>query len=215
MSEKRNLFIIGASNFGREMESWLELIPVLSRDWEIRGFLHYFEGKSPLGDFPTDLKIVGDWRNYPLTKNDYCIIAVADCSWKERIYHHLKGKTSFLTYIAPDVKIGKFNTIGEGSLVCPGSIITTNVTLGNCIILNIGSQIGHDCKVGDFSSVMPSVNLGGNVTVGSKVFIGTNATILPNMTIGNGATIGAGSVVLKKVSEGTTVFGNPAREITM
>jgi sugar O-acyltransferase (sialic acid O-acetyltransferase NeuD family) len=213
MSEKRNLFIIGASNFGREMESWLQLIPSASRDWEINGFLHYFEGKSPLGDYPTDLKIVGDWRNYPLTKNDYCIIAVADCSWKERIYDHLKGKTRFLTFIAPDVSIGKFNRIGEGSLVCPGSIITTNVTLGNCVILNIGSQIGHDCIVGDFSSIMPSVDLGGNVTVGSKVFIGTNATILPNMTIGNGATVGAGSVVLKKVSEGTTVFGNPARKI--
>jgi len=215
MSEKRDLFIIGASNFGREMESWLQLIPESLRDWKIKGFLHYFEGKSPLDGYPTNLKIIGDWRDHPLTKNDYCIIAVADCTWKERIYNHLKGKTSFLTYIAPDASVGKFNIIGEGTLVCPGSIITTNVTIGNCVTLNIGSQIGHDCKIGDFSSIMPSVDLGGNVTVGSKVFIGTNATILPNMTIGSGATVGAGSVVLKKVGEGTTVFGNPAKEIAV
>jgi sugar O-acyltransferase (sialic acid O-acetyltransferase NeuD family) len=213
MSEKKDLFIIGASNFGREMESWLELVPAAKRDWKIRGFLHYFEGRSPLAGYPTDLEIVGDWRDYPLTKKDYCIIAVADCNWKERIYNQLKEKTSFLTFIAPGVSKGKFNTIGEGSIVCPGSIITTNVTLGNCVILNIGTQIGHDCTIGDFSSIMPSVDLGGNVSVGNKVFIGTNATILPNMTIGDGATVGAGSVVLKKVGEGTTVFGNPAKKI--
>lgn len=50
--------------------------------------------------------------------------------------------------------------------------------------------------------------------VGGKVFIGTKATVLPNMTIGHGATVGAGSTVLKKVGDGTTVFGNPAKKIT-
>jgi sugar O-acyltransferase (sialic acid O-acetyltransferase NeuD family) len=214
MSGKSKLFIIGASNFGREMESWLQLVPAGSRDWEINGFLHYFEGRNPLDGFPTGFGIIGDWRDYPLTKNDYCIIAVADCGWKERIYGHLKDKTRFLTYIAPDASVGKFNTIGEGCIICPGCIITTNIVLGNCVTLNIGTQIGHDCTVGDFSSIMPSVDLGGNVKVGRMVFIGTKATILPNMTIGNGATVGAGSTVLKKVGDGTTVFGNPAKKIT-
>jgi sugar O-acyltransferase (sialic acid O-acetyltransferase NeuD family) len=213
MPGKSNLFIIGASNFGREMESWLQLIPAGSRDWEVKGFLHYYEGKSPLDGFPSGLSIVGDWRDFPLTQNDYCIIAVADCGWKERIYNHLKEKTRFLTYIAPDVSIGKYNKIEDGCIICPRCIVTTNITLGKCVILNIGTQIGHDCTVGDFSSIMPSVDLGGNVTVGRKVFIGTKATILPNIRIGSDAIVGAGSTVLKKVGDGTTVFGNPAKKI--
>lgn len=211
MSKKHNLYIIGASNFGRELESWLELIPAAERDWELKGYLHYFDSKSPLEDYPSDYKIVGDWRNFRLTKDDYCIAAVADCHWKMKIYEHLKEKVTFFTYLAPDAVIGKFNKIGEGSVVCPGCIITTNVTIGKCVIINIGTQIGHDSVIGDFCSLMPNVDLGGSVMVGKNVFIGTKATVIPKITIGEGATIGAGSVVLKKVKSSVTVFGNPAK----
>lgn len=210
---RHNLYIIGASNFGREMESWLHLIPPGKRDWELKGFLHYFEGESPMLGYPSDFKILGDWRNFPLTMSDYCIIAVADCSWKEKIFLHLRDKTSFYTYIAPESVIGKYNTFGDGCIICPGSIITTNVQVGKCVTINIGTQVGHDCKIGDFSSIMPAVDLGGRVTVGKKVFLGTKATVLPRMEIGDGATVGAGSVVIKKVKTSVTVFGNPAKEV--
>jgi len=213
MSKKRNLFIIGASNFGREIESWLQLIPSSERDWELKGYLHYFDGKSPLEGVPSDYRIVGDWRNFRLTKNDYCITAVADCMWKMNIYESLKEKVSFFTYVSPDAVMGKFNTIGEGSVICPGCIVTTNVTIGKCVILNIGTQVGHDSVIGDFCSLMPNVDLGGSVMVGKNVFIGTKATIIPKIVIGEGATIGVGSVVLKKVKSHVTVFGNPAKVI--
>jgi sugar O-acyltransferase (sialic acid O-acetyltransferase NeuD family) len=213
MAEKHKLFIIGASNFGREMENWLQLITHSERDWELKGYLHHFDGKSPLEGYPTDLDIVGDWRTYDLTKNDYCIIAVADCSWKEKIYNYLKNKTTFLTYVAPDIIRGKSNTLGDGSIICPGCIITTNIRIGKCVTINIGSQIGHDSVIGDFTSIMPHVDFGGNVTVGKNVFIGTKATIIPKITIKDGATVGAGSVVVKNVSRSATVFGNPAKKI--
>jgi sugar O-acyltransferase (sialic acid O-acetyltransferase NeuD family) len=115
--------------------------------------------------------------------------------------------------MAPDAVLGKYNIIGEGSVICPGCKITTNVILGKCVILNIGTQIGHDSVIGDFCSLMPNVDLGGRVTVGKNVFIGTKATIIPKIVIGEGATIGAGSVVVRKVKSGVTVFGNPAKVI--
>jgi bifunctional N-acetylglucosamine-1-phosphate-uridyltransferase/glucosamine-1-phosphate-acetyltransferase GlmU-like protein len=39
------------------------------------------------------------------------------------------------------------------------------------------------------------------------------APILPGITIGKHAVVGAGSVVTKDVPAGSTVVGNPAREI--
>jgi len=211
VQSKRNLYIIGASYFGREMESWLELIPENRREWEFKGFLHTYQGISPLEGYPSDYSILGNWEDYPLSKNDYCIISVADCGWKEKIYNQLKDRTTFFTYIAPNAIIGKFNKIDEGCIICPDCVITTNVCLGKCTTLNIGTQIGHDSKIGNFSSLMPGVDLGGRVNVGKSVFIGSKATIIPKIRVEDYSIIGAGSVVIKKVKTGTTVFGNPAK----
>ena len=213
MQNKRRLFIIGASYFGRDMESWLERISINQRDWKLMGYLHSFDNKSPLEGYPTDYKILGGWEDYPLTQEDYCIIAVSDCSWKEKIYNQLKGHVSFYTYIAPDAIIGKFNQIGEGAIICPKSLISTNVKIGTCVTIISGTQIGHDVIVGDFSSIMGGISLNGSVNIGKKVFIGTKATVIPKIQVEEGATVGAGSVVIRRVKSNTTVFGNPAKRI--
>lgn len=213
VQSKRKLYILGASHLGRELESWLKLIPQNQRNWELAGFLHSFDNKSPLDDYPSDYTILGRWEDYPLTINDYCIISVADCTWREKIYLYLKGKVTFFTFIAPSAIIGKFTTIGEGFLICPNCTISTNVKLGNSVFINCGSQIGHDVTIGDSSSVMSQVEIGGGCKIGKRVFIGSNATIIPNMTIEDDSIIGAGSVVIKRVKSGMTVFGNPAKEI--
>lgn len=213
VQNKKKLFIIGASHFGREMESWLERIPEEDRDWQIVGFLHAFNESSPLEGFPSDYQIVGGWEDYPLTIKDYCIIAVADCIWKEKIYNYLKQRVSFYTYISPDAILGKFNQIGEGSIVCPNCVIATNVILGKCVTINSSTQLGHDVRIGDFTSLMGTVNLNGGVTVGSKVFIGSKATVIPKIRIEDNAKVGAGSVVIKKVKADTTIFGNPAKTV--
>ena len=213
MDAKRKLFIIGASSFGRVMESWLEMIPEENRDWKLEGFLHTFQGESPLAGYPSGYDILGAWEDYPLTKDDYCIIALADSNWKEKIYRYLMHKTTFYTYIAPGVIIGKCSSIGLGCIICPNCVISTNVHLGTCVTINQGTQLSHDVTIGDFSSVMGNVDLTGKVIVGKKVFIGVGATIIPEMHIEDGSKVGAGSVVVKNVTKGDTVFGNPARVI--
>ncbi len=213
MQSKRNLYIIGASHFGREMEGWLDLVPENERDWEFKGFLHTYQGITPLEKYPSDYSILGNWEDYPLSKDDYCIISVTNCDWKEKIYSHLKDKTTFFTYTAPSAIVGKYNIIEEGCIICPNCVVTTNVYLGKCTTLNIGTQIGHDSTIGNFSSLMPGVDLGGHVIIGKKVFIGTKATIIPKIEIEDNSIVGAGSVVIRKVKSKTTVFGNPAKVI--
>jgi acetyltransferase-like isoleucine patch superfamily enzyme len=58
---------------------------------------------------------------------------------------------------------------------------------------------------------MASVEIGGHVNLGKSVFVGSKATVIPTIKIEDFAVIGAGSVVVKKVKKGTTVFGNPAK----
>ena len=51
------------------------------------------------------------------------------------------------------------------------------------------------------------------VEIGDDVEIGIGAIILKGVKIGAGARIGAGAVVLREVSSGATVAGNPARVV--
>ena len=51
------------------------------------------------------------------------------------------------------------------------------------------------------------------VTIGDGVWIGIGAYILKGVRIGDGARVLAGSVVTRDVAAGTTVGGNPARQV--
>lgn len=79
-NQKRKRFLI----LSLALETWLELIPKEKKDWKLVGYLHSYSDDSPLVGYPTDYKVLGDWETFPLTKNDYCLIPVTDCSWKEK-----------------------------------------------------------------------------------------------------------------------------------
>jgi len=49
--------------------------------------------------------------------------------------------------------------------------------------------------------------------VGPEGFVGSGVTIVSGIKIEEKANIGAGSVVIKDVKKGETVFGNPAKSV--
>ncbi len=95
--------------------------------------------------------------------------------------------------------------------------------IGRGIMLDhaTGIVIGETAAVGDMSSLLHSVTLGGSgketgdrhPKVGRCVMIGAGAKILGNITVGDCARVAAGSVVLKDVPPKTTVAGVPARVV--
>lgn len=213
-NKKRRLFIIGASHLGRELESWLDLVPETDRDWELVGFLHNYEGDSPLNGYPSDYDILGRWDNFSYQKNDLVLLGVADVAWREKIYETLKDRVEFLTFIFPNTVLGKFCKIGKGVVVSPNCTISTNVTIEDGVFINSGSQIGHDVEIGKYSSIMANVDLAGHVCLGKRVFVGSNAIIIPKRKICDNVKVGAGSVVIRNVKKnGISIFGNPAIEI--
>lgn len=82
-----------------------------------------------------------------------------------------------------------------------------------------GIVVGETASIGDMSSILHSVTLGGSgketgdrhPKVGRCVMIGAGSKILGNITVGDCARIAAGSVVLKDVPANTTVAGVPAQ----
>lgn len=209
MPSKPNLYIAGAGKFGREVESMLGMVPEADRDFNLVGYLDDFP--DALKGKRSDYQICGGFASFVFAPGDRVLIAMADSRRRLELYNLFKGRAEIATFIHPSVTRFKFVEVGEGSIVVSNCVLSTGVKLGKCVILNQSTQIGHDCEVGDFCSIMSAVNLGGDCQIGSHVFMGLSATIIPEMKVGDGAVIGAGSVVIRNVKPGVTVFGNPAK----
>jgi len=125
----------------------------------------------------------------------------------------------FATLIHPRVERSEFVKIGRGSVVCAGSILTVNVTLGEHVQINIGCTISHDAVLDDYCTLAPGVHITGCNHLGRGAFLGAgavivNGTIDDPIEIGDYAVIGAGAVVTGSVPAGETVAGVPARPLT-
>lgn len=208
---RKKIYIIGAGDFGREMESWLEDLPNFKNEYEIIGYLDN-DSKS-LQNRPTNYKIVGNHQDIKFEKNDYVVIAISNSKVRKRIAESLMNKVNFFTYVAPNATIGKFTKIGSGSIICSNCFISTNTVIGDFVITNAGTNIGHDCIIESYCSLMANVDIGGSVIIGEGVFIGTKATIIPKKTILRGIVIGAGTMVIRNLNKVGTYFGNPAKFI--
>ena len=116
--------------------------------------------------------------------------------------------------VSKDSKIGTFETsIGTGCNVLHGVIISNSTKIGMGCILYFNSIITHDCVLGDFVEVSPSVNILGRSKIDSYSQIGSNSTILPDLEIGKNVIVGAGSVVTKNIPDNKLVYGIPAKII--
>lgn len=210
----KNLIIVGASGFGREALQWAKDINAVSLKWNIAGFLD--DNLNALDDYECDYKVIDTIQNYIPKANDVFVIALADPNIKEKVVNKLENKGAiFVSLIHPEAHIGDFNSIGKGVVIYPGARVTVNAIVGDYAVLLDLTTIGHDAKVGKFSTICGGCGINGHVEVGEKVFIGSHVTTAPSVKIGNGAYVGTGSVVVTNIKAGYRVFGNPARKIML
>ncbi len=104
--------------------------------------------------------------------------------------------------------------IGAGGVICPGCIVTTNVIVGDYVLLNLNTTVGHDAVLGDYVTCNPGCSVSGNVVLGEGVSLGTGTVVREKITIAPGVVAGAQSCVVKDVTEaGITVAGIPAKKL--
>lgn len=159
-----------------------------------------------------------DKKVLPLSKFDSkkyeIIIAVGDPILRENIIKKLPKDTKFFTHINKSaVILDPSVEIGVGSIICAGTIITTNIKIGNHCHLNLHTTIGHDCVIGDYFTTAPGVKISGNCTIGDRVYFGTNSSVKQKINICNDVTIGMNGSVVKSISNSGTYVGVPVNKI--
>jgi sugar O-acyltransferase (sialic acid O-acetyltransferase NeuD family) len=194
--------IVGAGGFGRELY-WS-----LSSD-ERKDAIFFVDDLYFNNDNPLIL---------PLSKFEVdkykVIVAVANPKDRFDIVNRLPKETKYFTHIHSSVVIlGDDFEIGEGSVICAGSIITTNVKIGKHSHLNLQTTIGHDCKIGDYFTTAPGAKISGNCNIDKLVYVGTNASIREKINICNNVTLGLNCGVIKNISESGIYIGTPSKKI--
>jgi len=206
------LIIVGAGDFGREVLSWVMDVPESARTWKIAGFLD--DRPQILDGYNLPYGILGAPKSYSLHPDDRMVVAIGEPKARRKYVDILEHRNAhFTSIIHPSVVLGLKNKWGPGCIFCPGVVITTNVRIGNHVILNCHSGAGHDAVIGNFCTLSGGVDITGHVTLEEEVFLGSHATVLPHSTVGKGAFVGAGSVVMRHVKANTKVFGIPALPI--
>lgn len=208
----KNLVIIGAGGVGRETALIVQQINQLDDTWNLVGFVD--DNLDNFGKVINGYSVIGGIDTLELLDEDYyVVIAIANYKVKKSIVERLKGKFRFATIVHPKVWIHDFMTLGEGSIIYEGAILTSNIEIGNHVIICPKCGVGHDSKVKDYVSLLWNVNVSGNDLIDEGVLMGTGSTVIQGKTIGKGATIGAGAVVVDNVDPFSTAVGVPAKVI--
>lgn len=206
--------IFGAGGFGREVKMLIDQINMKREKFDFVGYFDDGVQKDVVvNNHPVlgGLEEVQNWSNGKLN----LVIAVAEPNTKKKIIDNIKNEhIVFPSLIHPGVLIGTDEVkIGSGCIICAGTIITVNIDIGNFVILNLSCTVGHDTKIGDYCSFMPSVNISGEVDIAPCVYVGTGAKIINQLSIGQRTIIGSGAVVSKSLPANCTAVGVPAKPI--
>lgn len=209
----KNIAIIGAGGFGREVKTILDSINKVTPSYFFVGF--YDDGLQK-GEIVNGFPVLGGVEDINKINEDCSIIiAIGDPKIKSSIFNKISNaRIDFPNVIHPNVLISDdFVEIGVGNIICAGCIITCNIVIKDFVILNLMCTVGHDTTIASFSSFMPSVNISGEVLIEERVYVGTGAKIINQLEIGQNTIVGAGAVVSKSLPENCTAVGIPAKPI--
>lgn len=208
----KDLYIIGAGGFGREVAWIVERINSIKPTWNLKGFID--DNETLWGSIEGEYHVLGGCEYLSALEDVYAVCAVGSSNVRKKIIEKLKAaNVKFATLIDPSVLRSNSVKIGEGAIVCAGTIITVDVNIGDHVIVNLDCTIGHDAVIDNFVTIYPSVNVSGNVLIGECSELGTGTQIIQGKKVISNTIIGAGAIVVKDCIESGTYVGSPAKKI--
>lgn len=210
--QTNRVWIYGAGGFAREV-AWLVSSTFQARDFHCVGYVDDSPDRlDELNGLP-----VRSFHDVLNEQPDVLFaIAVGDPATRRRIADQCENVNArFATLSHRSCEKSEWVTIGDGSIVCAGTILTVNIDVGKHVHINLDCTVGHDVSIGSFTTISPGVHISGNVRIEEDVYIGTGANIINGtrekpLVIGHGSVIGAGSCVTTSLDPGGLYVGVPA-----
>ena len=215
--EKRKIAIYGAGGFAREV-AWLVQSCHVGEDlYEVVCFID--DETTSHGKLLNAIPVMGLETARARFPDGRVVGGVGNPTLRQKLMDKAAAAGfGFETIIHPRVERSEWIEIGEGTVICAGNILTTNIRLGRHVQINLDCTVGHDSVMGDYTTLAPGVHVSGWVHMGERVYVGTGAVLINGtaenpLRIEDDVIIGAGACVINSVAQGATVVGVPAKPL--
>lgn len=215
----RRLVIVGAGGLGREVAEAVRAINGVRDTYDLLGYVDDrhaergsdLDGVAVLGPIQTVERLVEQHDDLQVV---VCTGSQHDNFSRKRIVGRLALPAErYAVLVHPAASVASTCTLGPGTVVLAGNVLTASVTLASHVAVMPGCVFTHDDVIEDFATVASGVLLGGDAVVGEGAFVGMGAMVREQRRVGAWALVGAGAQVTRDVAPGAVVVGSPARVV--
>lgn len=207
----KSLLLVAASGLAREALA----IARAHRLYEVIGFLD--DSPSLAGAMLDGAPVLGPAEAVTAYPEAHILVCAGRGAVRERIVARLEtlgvSGPRFATVVHPSIEIPAGCTVGAGSIILAGVVLTAAVTVGEHVVVMPNATLTHDCVLKDYATICAGTALGGNVVVQHGAYLGMNSSVRERVKVGVNATLGMGAVLLNDLPDGETWGGVPARAL--
>lgn len=208
------MVIIGAKSLAKEL-----FIALIWDDYNKEN-LFFFDNvnKDTPGKLFGSFSVIRSWKELKIhfkKKDPAFMLGVGHTNIKKMLVNKARDLGGTLhSFISKKALIGEYgNDLGEGICILPNAIVTSDVSIGKCTLINKAVIISHNVQIGKYCSISPGAKIMSRTKIGNYSEVGTGAITLPGITLGNYCIVGAGAVVNKDFPDYSIVAGVPAKII--
>jgi sugar O-acyltransferase (sialic acid O-acetyltransferase NeuD family) len=183
--------------------------------WDLMGVLDddpATHGRRVLG-----VEVIGSSeavREHPDALVIACVASPDDPLRRLRLVSRLELPVErYATLVHPTAVVPASGSIGPGSVLHAGTILTADVELGAHVAVMPAVVLTHDDVVEDGVTFGAGARVAGGVRVERCAYIGAGALLREELVVGAGAVVGMGAVVTRSVPAGEVWAGTPARRL--
>lgn len=202
---RNRIFIYGAGGHAKTVISLLRLL-----DWDIAGII---DDGVAAGNLVSGVPVLGaaellpELRAQGIENAVNAVGGIGNYQVRWKIFQRLMQLDfHFPTLIHPSAFVEDTVNLADGIQILAQSYVSSESSIGFGTLINAGVIISHDGKIGKCVNLSPGALLAGEVTVEDFAQIGMGATINLGLTVGTGARVGNSAVVKSDVPANGRVY---------
>lgn len=207
----KHLIIIAAGGMGRTLYDMSRENMGYGNEFVFKGFID--DNLHALDGFVNYPPILDRISTYIPQENDVFACSIGGAVRKKCMEELISRGARFINLIHPTARIGTNVQFGVGNIVGAYTSIGADAKIGSYNLIQSYTVIGHDVQMGDWNRIDTHVTCVGGTVIGNEADIYTSSVLNHGVVIEDRAHVGACSFVIRRVKEGTTVIGNPAKKL--